>query len=165
MEGQCLNTADREMLTSVGEANSCNSVTRGGNRDARAGTVVLLVEEHRIAARAGDRIAAMRPDMDLIVVAAGHQRAASASGVACAADKEYVVATRAVEILLAAGAAVQSNSVEMSAFSTSPPPLPAKGSVPTTSNQQIIRATPGCEYIAAAAAADQSSKVAGVIKH
>ena len=35
----------------------------------------------------------------------------------------------------------------------------------TASNQRLIRAAPGYEYIAAAAAADQSGKVAGVIKH
>ena len=51
-EVQCLNTADREVLTSVGEADSRNSVSPGGNRDTRAGTVGLTVEEHRIAAAA-----------------------------------------------------------------------------------------------------------------
>ena len=75
---------------------------------------ILLVSRHRIAAaRAGDRIAAMGPDMDLLVVAAGHQRAISVPGVACAADIKCVVATRAVEILLVAVAALQSNDAEV----------------------------------------------------
>ena len=114
-EVQRLNTADREVLTSVSEADGRNSIRPGGNRNTRAGTVGLTVEEHRIAAavRAADRIAAMGPDMDLLVVAAGHQRAISDSGVACAAGIEYVAAARAVEILVVPIAALESNSVEV----------------------------------------------------
>ena len=166
-EVQCLNTADREVLTSVGETDSRNSVRPGGNRDARAGTVGLTVEEHRIAAaaRAADRIAAMGPDMDLLVVAAGHQRATANSGVERAAGIEYVAAARAVEILLGPVAALESNVVEVSsseqdiAATTTAPQLSTR----TASNQQLICAAPGYEHIAAAAAADQSGKVAGVI--
>ncbi len=55
----------------------------------------------------------MGPDMDLLVVAAGHQCAISVPGVACAADIEYVVATPAIEILLVAVAALQSNGGEV----------------------------------------------------
>ncbi len=72
------------MLTSVGKADTGDSGGIRGNRDTRAGTIGLTVEEHHIAAAlAGDCVVAMGANMDLLVVAAGYQCAASVSGIRC----------------------------------------------------------------------------------
>ena len=131
-EGQCLHTADVEVLASVSEADSRNAIIVSGDRDTRAGAIGLAVEEHHIAAaRTCDCIAAVGADMNLLVVAASNQGAASVSGVPGTAGVERVAATRTSQRLLmtvtgeqhilrsvrhedvtGSGAAVQCNSVE-----------------------------------------------------
>ena len=98
-EVQSLNSADLEVLSSVGEVNCRNPGMICRNRDALPVTIGLVVEVDRIAtAGANDRIVAVATDVHLLVVATGRQRALSLPGTLCAAGIDYVAATKCLDI-------------------------------------------------------------------